>query len=833
VGVSATDHFSAIVESSEDAILSKDQDATITSWNPAAERLYGYTAEEAIGRPISILIPSHRAGEEQEILGRILEGERVEHYETERVRKDGSEVVVSLTISPIQQDDGSITGASVIARDVTERRRALERATRLQSVTSGLAKAVTPEEAVEVVVREGVSALGADAGAVGLLDDSQETLRVAGYSGYSEAALAKWESFPVNADVPMAEVVRTGEPLWHTGREELAERYTELAGSKIVYTSRAVLPLSVQGRVLGAVSLSFREAREFDPEVRAYLLATVQQAAYALDRARLHAAERQARLKLDFLAQASSLLAQSLDVETTLQQVALLAISQMADWCTIDLLDDDGAIKTVAVAHADPAKLARAREFQRRYPPDPDAPTGSSAVIRTGNPEIHPDITHELLVASAPDDEALEMLHELGLRSAMVVPLVARDRTLGAINLVAAESDRTYTAEDLDVACDLGRRAGIAVENSMLYRKEHRVALTLQRSLLPSRLPSLPGVELAGRYLPAGSGIQVGGDWYDAIELGDGRLTLVVGDVAGRGTRAASVMGQMRNSVRAYVLDGHPPTEVAARLNRLTKTFDRTEMATLMALSYELRTRSAECVRAGHTPPLLRMPDGEVIQLDIPGSLPIGAGQAPYRSTTFQIQPGSLLLIYTDGLVERRDEGVEPGIEALKLALAHAPDGAEECADYILEKVFDEESEDDVALVAMHVQDLANAPFRLDTSADASSLARIRRSLEAWLDEMGVERSYQVVGACHEAAANSVEHAYPPADPGTVEISGSVEGDGVAIEVVDHGRWREPRGEGRGRGFTLMKHFMDEVDVDRSDRGTTVRMSRRIKRGEE
>ncbi len=825
-------YFEAIVESSEDAILSNDRNLVIRSWNPAAAALYGYPAEEAIGQPISILIPEHRAGEERDILRRVLDGQRVGHYDTERLRKDGTLVAVSLSVSPISEPDGSISGASVIARDVSGRRRAADRAARLQHLTTELAKAVAPEEVVNVALREALAALNAHAGAVGLLDEGGDTIRVAGYSGYSHTSLASWETFAVKAALPMSEVVRTGTPAWVVGKEELVSRYPALAGAEIKFRSRAVVPLRADGRVFGAISLSFREARSFEPDERAFLEAIVQQAAYALDRARLHAAEQRTRQKLDFLARASELLAQSLDVETTLQQLATFAVPRLADWCAVDLLSD-GEIKAVAVAHANPAKVELARELQRRHPADPDAPVAAPAVIRSGRSELHPAITEELLAAAAPDDEALEIIRGLGLVSAMVVPLRARGRTLGALTLVAAESGRRFTSDDLEVAEDLARRAGLAVENAMLYAREHRAAVTLQRSLLPRDLPRLPGLQLAARYLPAGVGADVGGDWYDTIDLADGRLHLVVGDVAGRGIRAASVMGQLRNALRAYVLDGCSPQEAVGRLNRLARTFESSEMATLVHVSFDLRKREAECVRAGHPPPLIRGPNGEVTELAIQGSLPIGVSQGPCPTTTIQIEPGSLILMYTDGLVERRGEGIKPGLEKLKRALRTAPAEPEPCLDFVLHALTQTGSEDDVALLLMRVDKTADQPLELTVPAEPSALAPIRRAVEAWLADQRIDLrdGWQIVAACNEACANASEHAYAPTQAGSIEIEARKQGPLIVVTVHDHGQWRRPRGHDRGRGLTLMNYFMDRVDVERSQEGTTVRMERTVGRG--
>jgi PAS domain S-box-containing protein len=826
------DHFHAIVDSADDAILSKDRNLVITSWNPAATMLYGYSAEEAIGQPVSILIPDDHAGEERDILQRVLDGDHVNHYETERLRKDGSRVPVALTVSPIPASDGSISGASVIARDISERRRDANRATRLQQLTTELAKTIAPEEVVNVALREALPALNAHAGAVGLLDEGGETIRVAGYSGYSDTSLASWETFSVKAALPMSEVVRTGQPAWLVGKEELVSRYPALAGTEIKFRSRAVVPLRAHGRVFGAISLSFRDIRSFAPDERMFLEAIVQQAAYALDRARLHAAEQRARQNLDFLARASELLAQSLDVETTLQRLAAFAVPRLADWCTVDLLSE-GEIKAVAVAHANPAKVELARELQRRHPADPDAPVGAPAVIRSGRSELHPRITEELLAAAAPDNEALEIVRGLGLVSAMVVPLRARERTLGALSLVAAESRRRFTSDDLEVAEDLARRAALAVENAMLYAREHQAAVTLQRSLLPHDLPRLRGLQLAARYLPAGVGADVGGDWYDTIDLADGRLSLVVGDVAGRGLRAASVMGQLRNALRAYVLDGCSPQEAVGRLNRLARTFESSEMATLVHISFDLRERQAECVRAGHLPPLIRHPNGEVTELAIEGSLPIGVSQGPCPTTTVQIEPGSLVLMYTDGLVERRGEGIKPGLEKLKRTLRAGPAEPEPCLDFVLHALTPTGSEDDVALLLMRVDRTTDEPLDLTTPAQPSALARIRRAVEAWLADQRIELSdgWPIVAACNEACANASEHAYSPSETGSIEIEARRDGPRILVTVHDHGQWRAPRGRNRGRGFTLMNYLMDRVDVERSQEGTTVRMERTLGRG--
>lgn len=694
--------YAAIVSSSDDAILSKDAEGTITSWNPAAERIYGYTPEEAIGSHISMLVPPDRAGEEKRILARVLAGERMQHYETERRRKDGGIIAVSLTVSPVRDAAGAVTGASVIARDVSVRRRTEGLAARLQAVSSALAREITPARAIESLLEQAVAALGADAGAVGLVSAAGDEVELAGAAGYSESGLSGWMSFPLEAELPMSVAIRTGEPVWTRSGTELSERFPLLAGAEISFESLAVIPLGIEGRPTGALALSFRGDRDFDQEERAFLNAVAQQASFALDRARLYEAERLAGERLAFLAEATELLSGSLDLDATLRRLAEVATTRIADWCAIDLVDDGSELRHVVVAHRDPEQVRLAEELRERYPTDPDADTGVPRVIRTGEAEVYAEIPDEMLVEAAQDDEHLRLMRELGLASAMVIPLQVRGRTLGAVTFVASESSRRFGDDDLTLAQELARRAALAVDNSMLFRREHEAALTLQRSLLPRSMPELAEVEFAARYYPAGAGLEVGGDWYEALALDNGRVGVTIGDIAGRGIRAASIMGRVGTALRAYVLDSHHPGEALARLDRLMREFDQPEMTTIFHLQLDPATGSAEYVRAGHPPAMLRSPDGRVTQLAGSGTPPLGVlAEVQVQQHSVEIPAGSMLLLFTDGLVERPGSDLGEGLGRLEAALAAAPADAEGCLDAIARQFDAETVPDDVAMLAM------------------------------------------------------------------------------------------------------------------------------------
>ena len=696
------DQFAAIVASSEDAILTKDREAVITSWNPAAETIYGYTDTEAIGRPISMLVPEHLAGEEREILDRILTGGRVDHYETERVTKDGRLIFVSLSVSPLRDDDGAVVGASVIARDITDRHRSRELASRLATLTSALSREISRERTVETLLEQAVGALGADAGTLGLLDRSHDEIVLSGTIGHSTEAIAAWERFPLQSEVPMSVAVRSGEPIWTTSPEELKTKFPSLTEAPVRFASLAVIPLLADGSAFGAVSLSFATARTFDPEERSFLLAAAQQAAQTLENARLYESQRLANERLAFLAAASEVLAGSLDPDGALQRVAELAVERIADWCGIEMLDEHGELRNVAVAHADPERVRLARDLRSRYPVDPTARTGVPRVIRTGRSELYPEISEAMLVEAAQDPQHLRLMRELGLVSVMIVPLEARGKVLGALTLVAAESGRHFDQSDLELAEDLARRAGLAIDNAMAYRREHEAAVVLQRSLLPETLPEIDGIEFAVRYQPAAPGLEVGGDWYEVVAVDDGSVAAIIGDVAGRGIDAASIMGRVRPALRTLVLAGHHPAEAIGRLDALIKESDSREMITVFHLRYEPGRQTAEYVRAGHPPALLRLPDGSVEELAGAGTPPLGILDAlECHSHEVRIPPGSLLLLYTDGLIERRGKSLTEGLEWLKETFARAPASAEASLEWLAEAFTVDAIPDDVAMLAI------------------------------------------------------------------------------------------------------------------------------------
>ena len=352
---------------------------------------------------------------------------------------------------------------------------AADRARRLQRVAELLAEAVTPDEVLQAILTDGVQAAEARAGAIGVLSEDGRSIELLAQQGYDDAVMIGFESFPLDSDLPMSLVVRTGEPLFIATLQERNRLFPALSHQGQEGHALVVVPLAVEGRVFGAMSLSFGDKIEFEPERREMKLTLARQAAQALARSRLYEAEQALRERMSFLAEASAVLASSLDYNATLRQVAQLSVPRLADWCAIDMVGSNGEIERLAVAHQDPEKVRWAYELQERYPPDPNAPTGVPQVLRTGEAEFFPFIPAEVLDEAIGDDvELRQIVDELGLRSTICVPLIARERTLGAVTLIAAETHPPYTQTDLDQALELARRAAVAVDNARLYREAER-----------------------------------------------------------------------------------------------------------------------------------------------------------------------------------------------------------------------------------------------------------------------------------------------------------------------------------------------------------------------
>jgi PAS domain S-box-containing protein len=411
---------------------------------------------------------------------------------------------------------------------------------------------------------------------------------------------------------------------------------------------------------------------------------------------------KRAELTQRLLARAGEVLSSTLDADEALRRLAAETVPQLADWCSVHLVAPTGEIRSVAVAHVDPAMLEFAREYRERWPVQPDDATGPAAVIRTGVSELL-EVPDRLIVESVSDPEQLALLRTLGLRSVMVVPIAGAGAPIGALRFVSAESRRMFVAADLALAEELGRRAGTAVEHARLYEERSRIARTLQTGLLPARLPVISGWASAAMYHAAGEENLVGGDFYDAFAVDHGWM-LVVGDVIGRGAEAATLTAVARSTLRATGRLVGDPIAVLEQLNR--ELLERPGMALCTVACLVLRETpdgaEVDVVCAGHPRPLL-VRDGRVEPLGRWGPLLGAFPDERWATETQRIGPGDIVVLYTDGVLDTQGQDERFGEERLASALAgcRSAEGAVSAIDAALSAFQAGEQTDDTAVLAV------------------------------------------------------------------------------------------------------------------------------------
>ena len=421
------------------------------------------------------------------------------------------------------------------------------------------------------------------------------------------------------------------------------------------------------------------------------------------------------------------------------------------------------------------------------------------------------------------------ILREKGICSLLGLPLVVEGDLIGVLH-VGSLVPRTFRERDLAVLQVAAARVAPGIERARLYsalEREHRVAVMLQRSLLPRDVASVVGVGVAARYLPARDA--VGGDWYDVIELPHGLVGIAIGDVVGHGIRAAALMGQVRFALHAYALEGHSPGRALELVDRYVQTMREHPMATAAYAVFDTETGGLRLATAGHVPPIIVGPTRAVV-LDVQPGAPLGAfryGSCPEHELT--LASGEMILMYTDGLVERRGNSLTQGIEEL-LAVVRTGDTAEQACRNAMEALVPPEGlDDDVAMLVLHNLPVP-ADLRLYLPADPKALADVRQVVRRWLRERGAEGDdvNEITLAVGEACSNAIEHAYSPG-PAWFEFEATESGGEVTIAVRDTGRWREARGDNRGRGLKIIDAAMSDVELTPTSNGTEIVMRRRLR----
>jgi serine phosphatase RsbU (regulator of sigma subunit) len=680
------------------AAMTLDARGTVVHANPSALDLFGSPFDRLVGADARTrLLDEPERGAIDQVLKLV---QRTGSWTGELTMLAGGTTPVAMRTSwtPLGED----AGALVLVEATDERvdpyapgQPLGSRPRRLAEVTSELLAAEDVEAVSAIVTDHMMKAAGATSASLSLLVDD-DTLALLALRGGLEEAAARWATYPLASNVPSAESARTRKPVL-VRSDEVDERYPELGGLAEGTGSVLCLPLVPgDGRVLGAVSLSFPGRRQLSEAENLFLRVLADTCAMTLGRIEAQRAARDREAKLAFLADASAKLSSDLDYEATLTAVAEAAVPWFADWCAISLAED-GVLRSIAVAHTHPERIELVRELQERYPNDPASDQGGYRVLRTGRSQLVPEVTDDLLAAVAVDEEHLELMRALNLRSGMSCPLRVGERTLGVISWVAGEAGRRFTEDDLAFGEDLARRAAVAIDNAQLHSQVRTAALELQRAVLPDRLPDVDGWSCSVQYLPAGR-TDAGGDFYDVLALDDGRLAMFVGDVMGRGVAAASVMAQMRSAIRTLIAVDPDPTAVLAGMDRV---FDALHLEQLVTMVYAVADPAADrlgVINAGHPPPVLLAADGRIEVLEHPSTLILGVGGGRREVRSAELRPGDRLLLYTDGLVERRGEDADSALARMITALRTAPSAdPHEWLSGVVEQLRDPTRDDDVA----------------------------------------------------------------------------------------------------------------------------------------
>lgn len=703
-----------VLDALSDAVVVADLSATICYANPAAARLLGWRPGELEGQPAKSLVPAEIGGwfehgfeafahsEVHDLAGRRLA--------VSMRRRDGQELGTEMVLSPVEADGDRVVVAVM-------RSRSDERLQRWSDLTRELLDILTATGADDSPFDRLLSTLGRrlrwDVITLwGLTPDGTPVcLHVWTRSpATGRAFVAEKEKDPSHGSEGMPRwVFEHGEPLWVS---DLAaeERFLTDAARDDGLRSACAFPIQYHDACIGVVKMLSTQRRQQDPElvdlmgaVSGHVGELLHALEQATEREQLVADLREARRSQEFLLRASRVLSEASDYRQTVERLAEVAVPVLADICLIDIRNAQGDMERMVARHADPTRQPLVDQLRLRYAPDPEGSHPSVTVMRTGRSSWSPDISDEFLALTSRDERHRALAKELGFSSYMTVPLKAGGGVLGTVTLVSAGSGRRFSEKDLVGAEELAMQVASVLERARLHEREQQISHTLQRSLLPNRLPDLEGWSMAARYLPTAEGVEVGGDWYDVIPLDRRTAALVVGDVEGHDMEAASVMGQLRHALWLVMSEERSPGPVLERLNRFLLASGEAagveRIATVMVATVDLARAEIVVASAGHLPPLLVGRD-RTDYLGLRPGPPLGVPQARYRHQSVELDDRCLVM-FTDGLVERTGEPLEIGLDRLREVTEAAGLAPGPLADHLLASMFEDgPSADDVALLA-------------------------------------------------------------------------------------------------------------------------------------
>ena len=651
-----------------------DAGGHIALWSPEIERLLGWTAAEALRqRADTLLVSPENRPRGRELFAQVSTGARWAGVFPLRHR-DGTERAVEFRTMRLLDSEG-------------------------QPNLLGLATDATTVRKVERDLALSHSLVNQTPLGIAVFDND---LRWVGVN----PALERINGVPEEAVLGR----RIGEVL-----PDLEVEAIEARMRHVLETGRPLLDQQTVGRTAAdaqerAYSESYHRIEDTDGRVLGLAMAVLD----VTERQQAAAEVAQARQHLSVIADAGMKIGTTLDLQQTARELAEVVVPHLADLAAVDVLESVVARGTITpVSGGAPAEF-RALAVAAGYPTDAIhaadpvgelATYGSSRVItqcvRNARPVLVERVDGTMLRRLARDSRAALALHEAGAHSYLALPLVARGKVLGTLSLYRTVNERPFDDRDQVLASELAARAAICIDNARLYGRERGTALTLQRSLLPSTPAEREGLDIAARYRPALS--EVGGDWYDVLPLGPGRTGLVVGDVMGKGVQAAAIMGQLSTATRALARLDLPPAELLRHLDDIAGSLGDA-IATCVYAVCDLRRGTCELSSAGHLPPVLATAHGSAELVEVPGGVPLGVGGVDFGTVEVELAPGSLLALYTDGLVENRGEPIDTGLDTLTRLLRNAGPSLQRASDGLL-SALSPEPDDDVALLLVRTRD--------------------------------------------------------------------------------------------------------------------------------
>ncbi|MGW0705167.1 SpoIIE family protein phosphatase [Streptomyces sp. NPDC002643] len=727
------------IDEAATARVTLDEQGTVTGWSTGAERLLGYGATEIVGRAGAVLLSDGVDMDLPSLAARSRWNGRVALR-----HRDGRRLEVAVLAHHRTTGDGQGDWLVVSALTGTDPDHLDDRLTRW-------AFAQTPC-CTMALYDTGLRLRRANADmerASALSEDEMRGLRVSEIVPHADAE---------KTERAMTRVLETDEP-------QYIENFLRVEGESREHAWSCYLaPLKDRDDRTRGVILSAHDITE----------------------------QHWARRRLQLITEASARIGTTLDVARTARELADVAVPAIADFVTVDLLASldsgpeptpggrlgaaDGAMELRRVAHqsvyADVPEsvigLGETDVYPADSPPVECLNSGRGALFAVADPGFAP--------WAARDRARAEQIGTFGIHSVMMVPLRARGTILGVAVFIRHQRPEAFERDDLLLAEEITARAAVCVDNARRYTRERSTAVTLQRSLLPQRLPRQAAVDVASRYLPAGGTAGVGGDWFDVIPLSGARVALVVGDVVGHGLHASATMGRLRTAVRTLADVDLPPDELLTHLDDLVSHLNADDSeddaphddgdlgATCLYAVYDPIAGRCTLATAGHPAPALVSPDGTVTLLEAPAGPPLGLGGLPFEAVEVDVPEGSLLALYTNGLITARDPDLDLGLDLLCHALAQPAASLDGVCDLVLGAMLSDRPMDDIALLVARTRTLdADHVTAWDVPADPAMVADARKLAADRLAEWGLDdATYITELVVSELVTNAIRHAEPP-----------------------------------------------------------------------